>query len=270
VGLDGSEPERLGDAIGRWLAVAFLPTDLHLVQGTAAERRHYLDRVLALAHPDYLRALTRYRAAVAQRNAALRQRRPDLARAFDGSLGAAGAVLVAARLEWAAAHAGPFGAACEALGEAAAVSLRYRGDETLADPAAWPAALARAAERDLARGGTTVGPHRHDLDLRLDGRPLREMGSTGQQRTAAIALKLRERETLAGASGEEPALLLDDVFAELDRDRQRRLATALLAGGARQTFITSPREDELPDAFHLDVLTVERGRVGAVAGGVPA
>lgn len=268
VSLDGSEPERLGDAIGRWLAVAFLPTDLHLVHGPGAERRHFLDRVLALANRDYFRALTRYRAAVAQRNAALRQLRPDLARAFDGSLGAAGAVLVAARIEWAAAHAGPFGAACEALGESAEVSLRYRGEDGLANPAAWPAALARAAERDLARGGTTVGPHRHDLDLRLDGRPLREVGSTGQQRTAAIALKLRERETLARASGEEPTLLLDDVFAELDRERQQRLAAALLTGGARQTFITSPREDELPDTFHLEVLTVERGRVSALPGGV--
>jgi len=71
-----------------------------------------------------------------------------------------------------------------------------------------------------------------------------------------------ERETLAGASGAEPVLLLDDVFAELDRGRQQRLAVRLLAGGARQTFITSPREDELPDGFHLETLSVEDGRVG--------
>jgi len=270
VALDGAEPVRLGDAIGQWLAGAFLPTDLHLVQGAAAERRRYLDRVLALADPEYLRALVRYRAAVAQRNAALRLRRSDLARAFDGVLGTAGARLVARRLEWIAGHAEAFSAACGALGETGPVTLRYRGDESLTDPEAWPAALARAAERDLSRGGTTVGPHRHDLELRLEGRPLREVGSTGQHRTAAIALKLRERETLAKASGREPVLLLDDVFAELDRDRQRRLAAALRAGSAPQTFITSPREDELPESFHLEVLTVEQGRVSSVSGGVAA
>ena len=93
------------------------------------------------------------------------------------------------------------------------------------------------------------------------------MGSTGQQRTAAVALKLCERETLAAASGAEPALLLDDVFAELDRDRQERLAARLLEGGARQTFITAPREDELPGAFHLETLVVEEGRVAAALGG---
>ena len=259
--LDGSKPERLGDAIGHWLAVAFLPTDLRLVQGAAAERRQYLDRVLSLANREYLRALSRYRAAVAQRNAALRLHRPDLAGAFDTAIAGAGALLIRHRLEWTAAHGEPLTATCVALGEAAEVTLRYRGDEALADPARWPDALARASSRDLAHGATTVGPHRHDLDLRIAGRALREVGSTGQQRTTAVALKLLERETLAASSGAEPVLLLDDVFAELDRNRQERLAARLLAGGARQTFITSPREDELPDGFHLETLAVESGRV---------
>jgi DNA replication and repair protein RecF len=146
--------------------------------------------------------------------------------------------------------------------------MHYRGDQRLAEPEAWPDAMARAASRDEALGQTTVGPHRDDLDLRLDGKPLRDVGSTGQHRTAAIALRLRERETLAAARGMEPALLLDDVFAELDRNRQERLAHALQGGrtGARQVFITSPRADELPDGFHLDVMRVERGAVSWTVG----
>jgi DNA replication and repair protein RecF len=147
------------------------------------------------------------------------------------------------------------------------MALGYRGDESLAEVERWQAALDRAAARDEARGMTTVGPHRHDLELRLAGRMLREVGSTGQQRTAAVALKLCERETLAAASGSEPALLLDDVFAELDRERQQRLATRL-AGGAPQTFITSPREEELPESFHLAALSVEGGRVRDSLGSV--
>ena len=144
------------------------------------------------------------------------------------------------------------------------MTLAYHGDPALADPANWQASLRRSASRDEALGMTHVGPHRHDLELRLGGKPLREVGSTGQQRTAAVALKLCERETLAAASGSEPALLLDDVFAELDRDRQARLA-ARLAGRVAQTFITSPREAELPEAFHLELLAVEHGRVGELS-----
>jgi DNA replication and repair protein RecF len=258
--LDGAPPERMSEAIGHWLAVAFLPTDLRLVQGPAAGRRQYLDRVLSLADRAYLHALVRYRGALAQRNAALRQRRGDLAGAFDSALAAAGADLVRRRLAWTRECAGRFTQECAGLGETAGMAIGYRGDESLAEAERWPAALARAAARDEARGMTTVGPHRHDLELRLAGRMLREIGSTGQQRTAAVALKLCERETLAAASGSEPALLLDDVFAELDRERQQRLATRL-AGGAPQTFITSPREEELPESFHLAALSVEGGRV---------
>jgi DNA replication and repair protein RecF len=267
--LDGVLPERLGDAIGHWLAVAFLPTDLRMVQGPATERRQYLDRVLSLADREYLRALVRYRGALAQRNAALRQQRSDLAAAFDAPLSLAGADLVRRRLTWVEGHAGSFSRLSAALGEEAEVMLRYRGDAALVDPAAWTVALAKAAGREMALGTTTVGPHRHDLDLRLGRHPMREVGSTGQQRTAAVALRLCERETLAAASGTQPALLLDDVFAELDRGRQHRLAALLLEGNA-QTFITAPREDELPEAFHLETLTIEDGRVSAPLGGLVA
>ncbi|NOT07210.1 MAG: DNA replication and repair protein RecF [Gemmatimonadales bacterium] len=259
---DGVEPERLSDAIGHWLAVAFLPTDLHLVQGPASERRQYLDRVLSLADRAYLRALSAYRRALAQRNSALRQRRPDLAGAWNPMLARFGAELVRRRMGWIADHAESFTATCVALGELAEVTLRYRGDGALADEAAWPEAFARAANRDEALGATGTGPHRDDVDIRLGGRPLREVGSTGQHRTAAVALRLCERETLAAASGTEPALLLDDVFAELDAGRQERLAAALQQGAAHQTFITAPREDELPVDFHLETLQVENGRVG--------
>jgi len=264
IALDGAAPERMSEAIGHWLAVAFLPTDLRLVQGPAAGRRQYLDRVLALADRGYLRALTRYRGALAQRNAALRLRRRDLATAFDATLAATGAELVRRRLDWAGQCAGRFALECQGLGELDCMTLRYHGDEALSEAERWPAALSRAAVRDEALGMTTVGPHRHDLELRLGGRMLREVGSTGQQRTAAVALKLCERETLAAACGTEPALLLDDVFAELDRGRQERLA-ARLAGGA-QTFITSPREDELPEAFHLEPMAVADGRVSDMVG----
>jgi DNA replication and repair protein RecF len=259
--VDGEEIGRLADAVGTWLAVAFLPADLGLASGPAAERRHYLDRLLSLANRHYLWALVRYRAALAQRNSALRQGRADMARAFDGALAAPGAELVRSRLEWVAGASEQFAAEFECLGEPGGARLEYRGRGDLADVAAWEPALMGSLGEDQARGTTTVGPHRDDLVLEIGGRRLRDYGSTGQQRSAAVALKLIEIATLRAARGIEPALLLDDVFAELDRERQSRLALRLLGVGERQVFVTSPRRDELPPNLELPVWVMESGRI---------
>lgn len=259
--VDGAEPLRVADAVGEWLAVAFLPADVGLAGGPAAERRHYLDRLLSLAEPRYLRALARYRAALAQRNSALRQDRPELAEAFDAPLAAAGAEVTATRERWAGRAAEQFRTELEGIGELAEARLHYRAGSALGDPAAWPAALREARAADRARRLTTVGPHRDDLALEIGGRPLRGHGSTGQQRSAAVALKLIEIATLREARGTEPALLLDDVFAELDRDRQGRLARRLLGDGVRQVFLTAPRQDELPGELELEVWRMQEGRL---------
>lgn len=257
--LDGAEVRRLTDAVGVWLAVAFLPRDVALAAGAAAERRQYLDRLLSLASRTYLRALTRYRAALAQRNAALRQGRAEVARAFDAPLAESGAIVVARRQAWSAEAAGWFAAEFAILGEDSPTRLSYRGKAILADASEWPHALDAAHDRDLARRMTTLGPHRDDLVLEIGGRPLREFGSTGQQRSAAVALKLLELSSLERARGVSPALLLDDVFAELDTRRQQRLAARLLDGESRQVIVTAPRQDELPGALDLPVWTVRAG-----------
>jgi DNA replication and repair protein RecF len=259
--VEGEEPERLADAVGGWLAVSFLPDDVELATGAAAGRRAYLDRLLSLADRRYLRSLARYRAALAQRNSALRQGRSDLARAFDAPLVAAGAEIVRAREQWAAGAAEQFAAELDCLGEGAGARLRYRGSEGLLEPDAWPSALAAALSRDQARGMTTIGPHRDDLVLEVGGRPLREFGSNGQQRGAAVALKLIELAALRAARGTEPALLLDDVFAAFDGERQRRLARRLLETPERQVFLTAPRQDELPPDLALPVWHMDAGKV---------
>lgn len=259
--VDGEDVSRLADSVGNWLAVAFLPSDVGLASGPAAERRQYLDRVLSLSDRRYLRALTSYRSALAQRNSALRQGRSDVARAFNGALTTAGAVLVQWRLNWIAQAADQFAAELEALGEQGNASLRYQGRAELADTGAWDEALAESLADDCARSATRIGPHRDDLVLEVGGRRLRDYGSTGQQRSAAIALKLIEITSLRRARNTEPALLLDDVFAELDTERQSRLAQRLLDSADRQVFVTSPRRDELPKNLELPVWTVEAGRV---------
>lgn len=259
----GVECPRLADGVGRWLAVAFLPEDLRLASGPASERRRYLDRMLSLADRRYLVALGRYRAALAQRNAALRQGRPEIVQAFDRPLAAAGSRVVASRLRWAESGGVAFEREMNLLGTAGA-GLHYMGNPALADEGAWPAALARSAESDLSRGATGVGPHRDDLRLQQEGHELRAFGSTGQQRTAAIALKLLELETLEAGRQLPPALLLDDVFSELDRSRQERLADRLRQAGERQVFLSSPRADELPGNLDLPVRHIRAGALEPV------
>jgi DNA replication and repair protein RecF len=258
---DGVPATRLADEVGQWLAVAFLPQDLSLAAGPAAERRRYLDRMLAVADRGYYSALAHYRAAIAQRNAGLRQGRLDMARAFDPALAAAGAQIIATRCAWIDRAAEALAAELDALGEPGAAQVSYHGHRELADCAAWIPALNAAEGRDRQRGSTTVGPHRDDVRIALGGHPVREFGSTGQQRTVAIALKFMELITLERAREAPPALLLDDVFAELDRERQHRLADRLGRAGERQVFLSSPRADELPPNLELPVWRLASGRI---------
>lgn len=259
--VDGAPVARLSEAVGAWVAVAFLPRDVALAGGAATERRQFLDRMLSLASADYLKALVRYRAALAQRNSALRQGQEPLARAFDAPLVEAGSEVTSLRLRWAGGAAQRFAEGFASLGEKGPVGLTYRADASLADPGGWTEALQRVRGRDLSRGMTTIGPHRDDLVLTVDGRSLRDFGSTGQLRSAAIALRLLELTTIEEARGVAPALLLDDVFAELDADRQARLAAQLLAQRVGQVFVTAPRKDELPAGLRMPVWSVHEGIV---------
>jgi DNA replication and repair protein RecF len=265
--IEGEEQPTISAAIGRWLAVGFFPTDLVLVQGGASERRRWLDRMLSLAHRAYLEALLRYRAALAQRNAALRLGDAVAADAFNPALSQAGSVLTQQRRAWAAAAVPMWQDEVATLGEQTTVALRYRGDEALEDAGAWEERLHASRQRDLARGQTHVGPHRDDLILGLGGHTLRHYGSTGQQRTAAIALRLLELETLATARGVRPALLVDDVFAELDHDRQRRLATRLVSRPG-QRVVTAPRSEEIPAELDLPRWDVQHGMIRQLFSGV--
>ena len=104
---------------------------------------------------------------------------------------------------------------------------------------------------------TTVGPHRDDVDLSLDGKDLRTYGSAGQQRTAAIALRLLEADTLRRTRDAAPIALYDDVFAELDRSRQEKLLVLIRETLTGQAIVTAPRDSEVPE----ELLTRARWRM---------
>jgi DNA replication and repair protein RecF len=265
VTVDGVEPPRLSDALGSLPTVMFSPRDVELVAGAPSERRRFLDVTLALTSRRYLTALQHYRAALVRRNAALRDaaRRGEsaggLARAavWEPALAEHGALLWSARVLWVERFGELFWSLCKAIGERGDARMRYA--TTAATSAAWRAgasipelatlladALASHRAADLRRGLTHAGPHRDDLDLTLDGRPLRGFGSAGQQRTASIALRLLEAATLRGA-GSAPLVLLDDPFAELDAHRSARILELLATSGvAHQTILAVPRLSDIP------------------------
>ena len=262
VKLDGGEPPRLSEALGALPCVLFSPADVDLVAGAPSARRRYLDILLALSSRPYLAALQRYRGALAQRNAALRETmRGPAARAeqrvavWEAPLAEHGAVLWRERVLWSEQAAGRFAELCAAIGEHAPVSMRYATSLEAAATEVQPIveALARALEQkrglDMRRGITHAGPHRDDLALALDGRELRAFGSAGQQRTAAIALRLLEAETLHARLGAAPLFLLDDPFAELDARRSARILELLADQGMGQTLLTVPRESDIPPAL---------------------
>jgi DNA replication and repair protein RecF len=260
--LDGVEQPRLADALGALPSVCFSPADVALVSEGPGERRRFLDVALALTSPAYLLALQTYRAALARRNATLRElQRTGRAGAdaaarvavWEPALAEHGAQLVIARRTWAAQHAAPFAQLCEAIGESQPVSLAYEGDAGDLDAADVAAALRTQLEsqrpQEMRRGSTLVGPHRDELQLLLGGRELRTFGSAGQQRTAAIALRMRESATVRGVLGAPPLLLLDDPFAELDAHRSAAILELLAAEGVGQVLLAVPRAEDIPAAF---------------------
>jgi DNA replication and repair protein RecF len=126
--------------------------------------------------------------------------------------------------------------------------------------AALAAALEDKRPHDLRRGLTHVGPHRDDLVITLDGRDLRTFGSAGQQRSAAIALRMLEAATFERAHGRAPVFLLDDPFAELDVRRAGRILAMLTRDGLGQTILAVPRESDIPaELTRLEPLHVADG-----------
>jgi DNA replication and repair protein RecF len=233
--------------VGHLLAVPFSPADNAIVASGPGARRRYLDVLLSVSERGYLSHLSQLRLALKQRNAALRRSRPDESRAFDQPLAAAAAAIGQARRCWAERWSHRFTELCAALGESAAVRMRHQSQAAPDDGSdGWTRMLAASLDRDLRRGATTVGPHRDEIRLTLGERDLRTYGSAGQQRTGAIALRLVEAETLREAHGTAPLALYDDVFAELDGERQERLLRLIRDMLPGQAIVVAPREAEVP------------------------
>jgi DNA replication and repair protein RecF len=281
VTVNGAEAERLGEAIGGIGTVIFSPSDVETVAGSPGERRRYLDIVLSLNVRGYVDALQRYRQVLRQRNALLRDgRASDAISPWNSALVEHGTRIIAERARWVSAHAARYAELYHAIGGGAAATMSYDSDVALdAEPTtdaiatAFTQRLERVGHRERERRLTLAGPHRDDLSLRMSSADdlvdLRQYGSGGQVRTGAIALRMIEAETIREARGFQPLLLLDDVFAELDAGRSRRILELLGTERHGQVILTAPKEgDVLLDDATADGLVAPLVRWRIAAGQV--
>ena len=244
---NGRPLERQLDLIGPLRCVGFSALDLELVRGEPAQRRQWLDRVVLQLEPPYGALLSRYSRLLRQRSQLLRRglaagQRGALLDVFDQQMALVGTRLHRRRHR-ALQRLEPLAALWQERlgGGAERLALRYRSGTAL-DPEPeearqeelWRQALEEQlrAQRpeELRLGSCQVGPQRDEIELQLAEQPARRYGSAGQQRTLVLALKLAELELVGRVVGHPPLLLLDDVLAELDPERQQLLLEAVGEG----------------------------------------
>lgn len=281
--INRSPVRRTREILGILQTVLFAPEDLALVRGDPSERRRFLDELatarlprLAAVRSDYDRVL-RQRSALlktAGRQARSRSGAPaelSTLDVWDGHLAAHGAELLAQRLRLVHQLHPYLEQAYRSIApESRTAAIRYRSSalpEEFLDPQRSPqpddvealeanmlSELASARGKELERGVCLVGPHRDDLDLMLGSAPAKGFASHGESWSFALALRLGAFELLRSA-GTDPVLLLDDVFAELDR--RRRTALAAVAAGAEQVLITAAVPEDVPPELEANPVRVE-------------
>ena len=261
---------RARDLVGLLRTVVFSPEDLALVKGDPSDRRRFLDTLLVTRTPRLAGARADYDRILKQRNSLLKTAGAahrsgsgagSLAtlEVWDEHLAQAGAALLAGRLELIEAlrpyvASGYRKIAASAAATRTDVGLTYKSSFELPDgapdrevlAAALLAAITARRSDELERGISLVGPHRDDLVLSLGELPARGYASHGESWSLALALRIAAYDLLR-ADGDDPILILDDVFAELDKDRREQLAD--LVGGAEQFLVTAPVPQDVPAAL---------------------
>ena len=266
-GIKLSSPAKV---MGSFLAVVFSPVHLSLVKEGPYERRRFLDVAISQLKPKYALALGGYNKALAQRNILLKDiayhsELYDTLDVWEEQLAFYAAELITQRIgyinrlqSFATEIYGGISNGRETM------DLVYQeacatGAQTKEELRAGLRDLLRAARKtDLATGSTSVGPHRDDLLIRIDGLSARSYASQGQQRSAALALKLGEAAVIRSFSGEQPVALLDDVMSELDASRQNYILNHIRDW---QVFITCCEPETVLRLCEGKTFHIENGKI---------
>lgn len=250
VRVNGIEKRKLSDFIGHLNVVLFAPEDLMLVKGGPQQRRRFLDIELGQMSPQYLYNLTQYHKVLQQRNNLLKNsERLDESLTgnltiWDEQLVEYGSKIIQKRLEF-IDKLQNFSSEIHQRVTSGKETLYLRYASSLLNQLThikelqvnFHQQLHNKQKEDYRRGYTSVGPHRDDVEVQIDGKNAHTFGSQGQQRTAALSMKLAEIDLIRQEVGEYPVLLLDDVLSELDEMRQLHLLDSM--GERVQTLITT-------------------------------
>ena len=253
IAVNGVPVRRAQDVVGLGHFVFFSPEDLGIIKDAPLRRRHFLNMELCQLDQIYVSSLSSYNKVLQMRNRLLKDLsiRPqdmDTLDVWDDQLVRYGSVLISSRQKF-----------VETLGEIIRPIHRKlsggreeleTGYEKNTSVERFAENVRKSRERDLFLKSTSCGPHKDDLVFSINGMDIRKFGSQGQQRSAALSLKLAEIELVKDTVGEAPVLLLDDVLSELDTGRQHFLLDSI---GGIQTFITCTGLEEYQDSpVHID------------------
>ncbi|MBQ7345505.1 MAG: DNA replication/repair protein RecF [Oscillospiraceae bacterium] len=263
---NGAKKKTAADVAGLLPSVLFCPEDLQVLKAGAAQRRRLGDHALCDLRPNYDAALAEYHRILEHKSRILKDKEEDIAvlailPEYNARLCQVGAMLISYRARF-----------YDSLGKAAAkfhqqfsggleeFSLQYKTVSTVTDPFAPLDVLRSQLEEhleshhraELSSMQCLTGPHKDDFDVTLNGISLKSYGSQGQTRTAAISLKLAQRELMASQWGEEPLLLLDDVLSELDPKRQDFILNQIDRGQVFITCCEPGRFTKLGKTIHIE------------------
>ena len=263
--VDGIKAKKMSDLLENIYIVIFSPEDLRIVKDEPEKRRKFIDRELCQIKPSYFLSLNQYKKVLAQRNAYLKEYEinESILDIWDLQLAEFGSKIIELRTEF--------------IKKLNIISSRIHKDitnkkeelEVIYEPNIefckdlkdiYYKELQLSRGNDIKRRTTTKGPHKDDLKLLSNGIDIRNFGSQGQQRTAALSLKLPEIKLIEEETGENAILLLDDVLSELDRERQNYLINSL---EDTQVFITTTEISEEVEESLGDIkyFIIEEGKI---------
>lgn len=274
--VNGVSVKSIQELLGNLNIVVFSPEDLRLVKEGPSERRSFIDKEISQILPRYYNLLTNYNKIINQRNTLLKTNYIDknLLDVYDYNLANFGSEIYTIRskfIEKLSKISSNLHSNLTSNKEKLTIKyknqLNFDGDETIEElKSILMEKYKESRDTDIFNKNTKIGPHKDDLSIFINDIDVRLYGSQGQQRTASISLKLSEIELINQEVGDYPILILDDIFSELDRERQKMLVEKL---GDVQMFVTSA------DPLHINILSsenhsifyIENGRVVGIENG---